>query len=341
MRCLSLAGAALVMATLGSISSPADAQRRASSAQRATSAAQRAATAAAQRAKEDETWCWDANQEYSPQQRIAGCNGLLKSRTLLAEDRPYVIAMLGYSHHELQQYDEALEKFSEKIRLQPEVADGYGWRADVYLEQGENEQALDDYSKALTLQPNSRDAAGWYQNRGMARAHLGDLKGALQDYDRSLAIGGPDASLFLYRGDVYLDQRKYRDAIEDYSEAIELAPQDGRTWNARCWARGAQGRNLDKALADCEAALNLDGNSSDTHDSRGLVHLKQKEWEAALEDYETSRTLDPGAASAYFGHAIALQRLDRDDEAEADFKRALALDPKIAEKYEGWGVKRR
>ncbi|KRA79401.1 tetratricopeptide repeat protein [Altererythrobacter sp. Root672] len=339
MRCLSLAGAALVIATLGSIPSPADAQRS-TSAQR-TTAAQRAANAAAQRAKEDETWCWDAGEQFSPAQRIAGCNGLLRSRTLAAEDRPYVIAMLGYTHHELRQYDEALEKFSEKIRLQPEVADGYGWRGDVYLEQGENEQAVDDYSKALNLQPDSPDAAGWFQNRGMARARLGDFKGALQDYDRSLAKGGPDASLSLSRGDVFVDQRKYRDAVEEYSEAVELAPQDAHTWNARCWARAAQGRNLDRALDDCEKSLSLDGNNPDAHDSRGLVHLKQKEWEAAVEDYETARTLDAATASAYFGHAIALQRLDRDDEAEADFKKALALDPKIAEKYEAWGVKRR
>lgn len=338
MRCLSLAGAALALAALGApmgpLSAPASAQRA------STTAAQRAAAAAAQKSKEDETWCWDTDDQYTAQQRIAGCNGLLASRNLAAEDRPYVIAMLGYTYHELEQYDEALERYSEKIRLQPEAADGYGWRADVYLDQGEDELAIADYTKAVRLQPDAADAAAWYQNRGLARYALGDLKGALEDYEQSLKVGGPEATLLLSRGDVYVDQRKFRDAIEDYTAAIELAPEDTHTWNSRCWARAAQGRNLDRALEDCEKALSLDRANSYAYDSRGMVHLKQKEWEAALEDYEASRAIDPAAASAYYGHGIALLKLDRDDEAARDFERALSIDPKIDEKYAGWGVKR-
>jgi len=285
----------------------------------------------------NEGWCWDSYEEYTPEQQIEGCNGLLAAGSLSDEDKPYVIAMRGWSYHELKDYDRALADFSEKIRLQPDAADGYGWRGGVYFDKGEYDHALADYTWAIHLGPEELDTPVWYHDRGMVKRELGDLAGALRDYDEALERS-PDAQTYVGRGYVYFDQKKYERAIEDFSMAIELGTNESSNWNERCWARAVWGEQLEEAMDDCDQALWIDPENSYAYDSRGLVHLRLGNWDSALLDYQSARDIDP-AASAYFGHGIALKRLGNDEEAAADFAKAAEIDPKIAETYAGYGIK--
>jgi len=262
-----------------------------------------AAPAGAQPSFEDEQKCWDAGEEFSPELQVAGCNALLEADGLLEEDRPYVIAMRGWSHHELGDLERALADYSEKVRLQPEVADGYGWRGAVYLDQADYDHALEDYSTAIRLDPEATDVPLWYHDRGVVRHEQGD----------------------------------YASAIADFTKAINLAPDYAANWNSRCWARAVWGRQLVEALDDCNEALALDPISYDTYDSRGLVHLRREEWDEALADYEASLDIET-TASAYYGRGVALSRLGQARDAEANYVMATRLDSEIAATYAGFGI---
>ena len=262
-----------------------------------------AAPAAAQPSFEVEQMCWDEGEEFSPEQGIAACTALLDGDELSDEDRPYILAMRGWSYHEQGDLDRALADYSEKIRLQPDLADGYGWRAAVYLQQEDYDKALADYSQAISLGPEETDIAVWYHDRGFARFSLGD----------------------------------HQSAIADYTQAINRASDDPNNWNSRCWARAVWGRQLVEALDDCNEALAIDPGAYYAWDSRGLVQLRRQDWDAALADYQGSLDLEPNA-SAHFGRGIALMRLGNADEAEADFATAAQLDPTIAQTYAGFGI---
>src|SRR5688572_22273562 len=190
-----------------------------------------AAPATAQPSPEDERKCWDAGEEFSPEEQVAGCNALLEPDGLPDEDRPYIVAMRGWSYHELGDLERALADYSEKIRLQPDVGDGYGWRGAVYLDQGDYAHALEDYSTAIRLDPEATDVPVWYHDRGVVRHEQGD----------------------------------YASAVADFTKAINLAPDYAANWNSRCWARAVWGRQLVEALDDCNEALALDPISYDTY----------------------------------------------------------------------------
>lgn len=262
-----------------------------------------AVPAAARPSFEAERKCWDGGEEFSPEEQIVGCNALLEAEGLLEEDRPYVIAMRGWSYHELGDMERALADYSEKVRLQPDVADGYGWRGAVYLDQGDYAHALEDYSTAIRLEPEATDVPVWYHDRGVVRHEQGD----------------------------------YASAVADFTKAINLAPDYAANWNSRCWARAVWGRQLVEALDDCNEALALDPISYDTYDSRGLVHLRREEWDEALADYEASLDIET-TASAYYGRGVALSRLGQARDAEANYVMATRLDPEIAETYAGFGI---
>jgi tetratricopeptide (TPR) repeat protein len=296
-----------------------------------------AAPAAAQPSPEDEQKCWDTGEAFAPEEQVAACTALLAAGGLLEEDRPYVVAMRGWSYHKLGDLEHALADYSEKVRLQPEAADGYGWRGSVYLDQEDYARALDDYSQAIRLAAGDVDLPAWFQDRATARHLLGDHQGAITDYTAALEAGGENAGVFLLRGYVHFDLKDYASAVADYTQAINLAPDEASNWNDRCWARGVWGRQLVEALDDCNEALALDPESFDAWDSRGLVHLRREAWEEALLDYQGSLDIEP-SASAHFGRGVALKRLGNDSEAEEAFAAAAELDPAIAETYAGFGI---
>lgn len=262
-----------------------------------------AVPAAAQTSLDDEEKCWDSTEAFAPEEQVAGCTALLEADGLSEEDRAYVIAMRGWSYHELGDIEHALADYSEKVRLQPEAADGYGWRASVHLDQGDYANALADYTRAIELDPGAADIAIWYGDRGIAHDSLGDHEAAIADYTRS----------------------------------INIAPDVAVVWNSRCWARGVWGRELVEALDDCNEAIALDPEDFNAWDSRGLVHLRREQWAEALADYQASLDLMP-SSSALYGHGIALSRLGRSAEAEEDFTSAAQIDPGIADTYAGFGI---
>jgi tetratricopeptide (TPR) repeat protein len=281
--------------------------------------------------------CFDSNEEFTPEQQVAGCNTMIRGGNLPDQDLAAVFAMRGWSYQELGDFPAALADYSEKIRLQPDAADGYGWRGAVYLQQSDYEKALADYSRAIELGPDADDVALWYHDRGAARYNLGDHPAALADYDQTLALITDDPMFYTDRGYVHFELKDFARAIADYTKAINLAPDDAANWNDRCWGRAVWGRELVEALDDCNEAVALDPANFNAWDSRGLVYLRMQEWEAALADYEASLDIET-SASAYYGRGIARQRLGQQQDAEANFATALRLDPEIAATYAGYGV---
>ena len=59
------------------------------------------------------------------------------------------------------------------------------------------------------------------------------------------------------RGDAYLDDEQYQQAIDSYNEAIRLRPGDAEAWNDRGIAYAYSGET-DKAITDYDTAIRLD-----------------------------------------------------------------------------------
>src|SRR5262245_31731343 len=77
-------------------------------------------------------------------------------------------------------------------------------------EQGHYQEALQSFSKAINLDPSSSRALN---NRGLARAALADLDGAIADYDSSLSLPNPLAEAYYNRGVARLRKGDRKDAV--------------------------------------------------------------------------------------------------------------------------------
>ncbi|MFB3042538.1 MAG: tetratricopeptide repeat protein [Candidatus Poribacteria bacterium] len=84
-----------------------------------------------------------------------------------------------------KQYEEGIQILSEVIRLAPEFAEGYNQRAVVYFMLEEWQKSIDDCQKTVELNPYHFGALA---GMGHCYIRLGDLKAAMQAYQRALEI---------------------------------------------------------------------------------------------------------------------------------------------------------
>ncbi|MBY0546602.1 MAG: tetratricopeptide repeat protein [Candidatus Obscuribacterales bacterium] len=122
-------------------------------------------------------------------------------------------------------------------------------------------------------------------------------------------------------------QANFAGAINDYTDAIKLAPTRGVLYLQRGLARIEEGL-FDLALADLDKALEFDKpNSLAISICRGKAHFGLKNYERALDDFSSAIKSDPKASLAFIGRAEAYLALGEDDKSLRDLERALKLDP--------------
>ena len=113
----------------------------------------------------------------------------------------------------LRQIDEAIERYSCAIKLNPNYTDAYNNRGVAYGKQDDCDRALANFDIAIDLNPNYAAA---YYNRGGTYSDKGDYDLAITDYTKAIQLNPDYASAYNNRGVAYSDKGDYDLAITDY-----------------------------------------------------------------------------------------------------------------------------
>jgi tetratricopeptide (TPR) repeat protein len=98
-----------------------------------------------------------------------------------------LLQKLADSHAQASEYQRALETYATILRLRPGNVDALNARADAYLKNtpSDPDSAINDYDLILRQHPRNEDAM---VGRGLALAARGDFDGAVDQFDKALAI---------------------------------------------------------------------------------------------------------------------------------------------------------
>jgi tetratricopeptide (TPR) repeat protein len=186
----------------------------------------------------------------------------------------------GYKALQSGELDSAITAFNQAIKLDPNSADAYILRGDVYAQKRDWDRTLADYSQGIKLKPNNAEA---YFHCGVAYRNKGDWARALADYEQTVKLNPNAADAHLGRGVVYYQKGDLDRSIVAYSEALRLDPNLFDGHNNLAFVLFDLGR-FEEAQRQWEEELRLSPHA-DARTGKAIALEAQGNRSAALETY--------------------------------------------------------
>ena len=232
----------------------------------------------------------------------------------------------------------AIAAFDTAIRLNPEDAESYYRRGKARMQSHLYPEARSDFDQALKLQPEN---AAWLNTRGALRVITKDDQGATADFDAATRLTPDAENLDLDIADFLTEFGQLEAAISRVDRWIDAHPNNAAmpdALNSRCWYRGQLGKELEKALADCNESLRLKPHVADALDSRGLVYLRLGDYDRSIADYKAALKRNPKQSMSLYGLGMAQLRKGQKEDASTSMQKALAINSQTAERFRKFGV---
>lgn len=215
----------------------------------------------------------------------------------------------GYTHRAAQilytkgDYAEALRHFTS-------LYEGEMHNAEVFYEAaqckaalgGQNEEilALLDSAVAVCGQPYTMSAAPYLLARGQMRGDMGNLRGALADYNvyDSLYSNRADHSFYYLRYKCEVALRQYQQALDDIAHAAYVSPEPS-LYLAELASLQLRVNRLEDAVKSSALCLNFDPENTDALVIRGVALAMLQRKDEAMESFIKARDLGDSRGAEY------------------------------------------
>ncbi|XP_077095050.1 uncharacterized protein ttc6 isoform X1 [Siphateles boraxobius] len=280
-----------------------------------------------------------------------------------AKNRPEDVIIhqtLGVIHHRLGQLQEAVNAYSEAIRLDPFLQDSHVGRGKVFMDYGHNharKKVQRDFLSALHLNPLCLSARiclaynlqvlgffqkawnqftvavevnpkNWaaYEGRAVTSLQMDNMFAALQDMNCAIKCNPLGEQLFTNRGLIQQFMGDKSNAMKDYQTAISLNPGYALAYfnAANLFFYNGQ---FEQACELYSRAFELDPSDESVILNRAITHALLRKVTESLQDFNEALCLNPQSAHAYFNRANLYCSLKQFKSAERDLTQALMLLP--------------
>jgi len=170
----------------------------------------------------------------------------------------------GKTFYNRDDYDTAIQDFSDAIKLDHNLAEAYAYRALAYIWKENYEQGLSDTNTAISdantaIKLNPLLALAYYARGSLNMWYLNNYDQAIADYNQAIKLDPQFIDAYLYRGIIYQGYKDLDRAIADFNQVIKLDTQNANAYNIRGKAYLSK-KDYDRAIADFEAALRINPN---------------------------------------------------------------------------------
>ena len=196
--------------------------------------------------------------------------------------------------------EEALDYLNKEINDHPDNGYAFAWIALVRNYNEEFGRALTAANIAVKKIP-SKDKeykAFAYGTRAKVYLNLEDTIQALKDYSQAINVMPDDDRLYDQRAQVYYEQEKYDLAYKDYQKMISLKAGDVMGYMGIGRNANAQKRYGD-AIKQFDYVVKLDQNYSSAYSFRAESYIGLKKYNEAIDDVITALGIDKDRKAFY------------------------------------------
>ena len=221
-----------------------------------------------------------------------------------------------------ENYQLALAELDRHISTYPQDPNGYCYRGICCERLEQFTEALASFDRAIALQANQ---PVFHHARGRTRQQLGDLQGALADFNIAIERK-PQATVFEDRGEVHRGLGNHNKAIQDCDRAIELNPKLINAYFRRGLTYAELG-NLELALVNYIETIELDPQHIQAYIQRSWIHFRKEDYTRAKRDCQSAISLDEHCFWAHYVLGIVNSLLGLKNNSLTNFTKAIELAP--------------
>lgn len=250
--------------------------------------------------------------------------------TLTTSQDPQDFFVEGVSRYDDGNYQGAIESFSQALDRRPDFHLVRLHRAYAYMDYAlfyatrSSEQdrgaALLDCSRYIQAQAS--DPRG-YMCRGWANHYAINKSEAVSDFTQAINLAPNEIYTHLARGEFYSLNREYALAIDDFSQAIALAPDSARSYGLRAKAY-RYSQQLQQALEDYSQSIELNPTQDRYRQERGETLLSLGNYERAIQDFSDLISQHPHLVEQ---RGVAYAKLGQNQKALQDLNEAVKRSP--------------
>jgi tetratricopeptide (TPR) repeat protein len=216
----------------------------------------------------------------------------------------------------------AEEQFREAIASKTDAAPARLGLASALLAEKKDEAASNALAEYLKLNPGDKAA---HLDRASALLNLSRYDDALAELDLSDAGAAPAADSLKMRGEIYMQQKKWKEAGDTLKQAIALSPQDSEI---AAWIG-----HVDIELRDYPSAVRVLGQvysrgpqSADVLRDLADAFYLNENYAQALDAMDRLAKLETPKPGSWFVRAICYDKLSRKAEAIDAYQKFLDQD---------------
>ncbi len=211
--------------------------------------------------------------------------------------------------------DMALLNLDAALRVQPDLADAYLVRTQVYAAQGEVDAAIENLEKYIEL---SKDTS-LYETVAQLNEAKGDIDAAQAAYEKYVEGAGSEVAEAGFQNGLYKMQAG---KLEEAIEAFEAYAEDETYAAGAAYNIGICRMNLGDYAGAIEAFNTCEekgGEFEGLKYNRGVCALLSEQWEAAAADFAASIESEPYVDDARYNLAICQMQQEDYETAIATF----------------------
>jgi len=195
--------------------------------------------------------CYNRIQENDYAGCIADCD------RGLAVDSTYTVlyANRAVAKFYIADYRGAIYDYTKMLQHEPKNAQALYNRAKAKSQLKDYAGAVQDFENAFKQKGFALNATG-YVELAIAKLMSNDARGAIIDLDKSLVLNPQSVDAYFSKGNCYYQLKNYKEAIKNYSQALQIDPRHHNALCNRGIAKTMIG-DVDGACADFKISMEL------------------------------------------------------------------------------------
>ena len=241
----------------------------------------------------------------------------------------------GFALESKADWHEAIKCYETCIYFDPSHFNALYNQGNIFLELGRYNEALVRYNLAAQLDTKHPQLLS---NAGIACVNLGDLEAAVSYFDMAIQVAPHFVQGVANKAGTLLEMGRAQDALDQFTHLLSLGREQNLLTTTLHAHRGrglalVELHRNKEALESFSEALELDPHNPELLNNRGNVYKYLGHWDKATADFEQALVYKADYAQAHSNLGNVYQESGLFDEALREYQRAIQLEPSFAQAH--------